>query len=298
MCTNQIKEFNTTRPCWFPVNPSSPFELCSRCDFYKVDEVLNEISSHPELLTNPAFCTLCVMPNHRTSLLHAFVSLYEMNHELFTEFLKNVSTEKLLNDINHQIYTHGPSNRCKFYQYILKTRQWNRDVRYTDLPWNCWSCLAFIHRQHDCLGCQCAFTKGILRNTHHYSEESKHHVLDVMTSMTLRNKEHTARLLFDRFRACLNNEAKAQTALVEFLTQPALLSTLFLASSTEFVPSTWRHTLTRSYLQHEALKAVRKKNWVFKEDLMRTTWHPDRLFLWCFDTEELNEFSYTATASE
>jgi hypothetical protein len=291
MCTNQIKEFNTITACWLPVNPSSPFQLCSRCDFYKTEEILKEVSSHLEILTNPAFSALCSLPNHRITLINALVELHEAKHSQFEPFLKSVSTDSFQNDLHHQIHTHSPSNRCALYQHILKTRQFDRDLRYTDLPWNCWPCLAFLHRQKDCLGYHHAFTKGVLRNKLNCSEISKPFVLDAMTSMTLRGKAHTARLVFERFRITLRNEKKAQEALVEFLTQPALISSLFLEPFIDIVPYTWNDTLTRKVLQKEALKAVRKRNWVFKEDLMIKTWHPDRLFPWCLDIQELKDFA-------
>lgn len=291
MCTNQIKEFNTTTPCWLPVNPSSPFQLCSRCDYYKTEEILKEVSSHTEILTNPSFSALCSLPNHRVMLVNALVNLHEKKDPQFELFLKSVSTDHFLNDLNHQIYTHRPSNRCGFYQHILKTRQLGRKVLYTDIPLNCWSCLAFIHRQKDCLLLDRAFTKAILSNKLRCSEESKQAVLDVMTSMNLHGKDHKARLIFERFRTALRDETKAQEALVEFLTQPALISSLFLEAYNEFVPYTWADKLTRSYLQKEALKSIRKRNWVFKEDLMIKTWHPDRLFPWCLDIQELKDFA-------
>lgn len=280
-----------SRPCWLPVNPTSPFQLCTRCDFYKVEEILKDPCSHSEILHSRSFCLLCLMPNHRNTLLNALVTLHEKRFSLFAEFVTSLATEEFQNNLNHQIYTHFPSNRCSFYQYILKTRKLNRDTRYTDLPWNCWSCLAFIHKQKDCLGSHEAFTRGILRNKLSCPERSKDSILDAMTSMTLRGKAHTARLTFEHFRSSLKDEQKAQEALVEFLTQPAFLSSHFLEASIDFVPYTWKDKLTTNYLQKEGLKAVRKRNWVFKEDLMIKTWHPDRLFPWCFDIEELKDFA-------
>jgi len=294
MCTNQIQEFNTRTPCWLPVNPTSPFQLCTRCDFYKVEEILKEISSHVEILTNPLFAHLCILPTHQNSVINALVVLHETHLPQFRAFLKVLSVENLLDKLNtwlsHQIYTHSPSNRCGLYQYILKTRELGREVRYTDLPWNCWSCLAFIHRQKDCLGSHQAFTNALVRNKLKCPENSKQYILDAMTSMTLKGKAHTARLVFDRFRTTLRDEKKAQEAIVEFLTQPAFVSTLFLESHNEFIPYMWKDRLTMKCLQKEALKAIRKRNWVFKEDLMIKTWHPDRLFPWCFDIEELKGF--------
>jgi hypothetical protein len=292
MCTNQLNEFNMSRPCWLPVNPTSPFQLCTRCDFYKVEEVLKDPSSHSEILHSTSFCLLCLMPNHRNSLLNALVNLHEKRFSLFVEFMKSLATEEFQNNLNHQIYTHFPSNRCSFYQYILKTRQLDRkEFYYTDIPLNCWPCLAFIHRQKECLWLDRALTRAILSNKLSCPERSKDSILDVMTSMTVQGKAHRARLIFERFRSSLKNEQKAQTALIEFLTQPAFISSLFLEASIDFVPYTWKDKLTTNYLQKEGLKAVRKRNWVFKEDLMIKTWHPDRLFSWCFDIEELKDFA-------
>lgn len=37
---------------------------------------------------------------------------------------------------------------------------------------------------------------------------------------------------------------------------------------------------------------ARGKHYVYREDLIIKTWHPDRLFGWCFDLEEIREFGF------
>ena len=291
ICKNEIVEINTKRACWFPVNPSSPFGLCSRCDFYKVETCLKEIESVEPLLTNQAFVDLCLDSKHRLSLVSAVTRLQELNPSLFETFFASLSSTKFLHDLSHQLHTHSPSSRCKLYQYGLKMRRLDREIQSTDMPWNCWECLSFILRQKHMLHCYRAFSNGIVTNRIKKPETSPHNVIDCMISLHLHKKDHTTRLLFDRLRRSIG-DVKAKECLVTFLTQPATVPMVFTAAASEFIPTTWSKELTSAFLQNEALKAVKKRNYVFKEDLMIKTWHPDRLFPWCFDLDELKDFGF------
>ncbi len=291
ICKNEIIELNNKRACWFPVNPSSPFALCSRCDFYKVESTLKEIESNLSLITNPAFVNLCLDQKHRVLLLSALTRLQEKNHPEFERFFRSLSSERFFHDINHQVHTHSPSCRCKLYQYILKTRTFDREIQSTDMPWSCWDCLSFILKQRNMLNCYRAFSNGLVTNRIKKPESYPSKVIDCMISLHINKKDHTTRLLFDRLRRSVH-ETKAKEFLLEFLTTPVTIPIVFTASASEFVPSSWNKELNSSFLQKEALKAVKKRNHVFKEDLIIKTWHPDRLFPWCLDIEELKDFDH------
>lgn len=291
-CKNEIIELNSKRGCWFPVNPSSPFGLCSRCDFYKVESSLKEIETNLDLIQNPAFCKATLDQTHRVSLLSALTRLQEKDLSAFANFFALLGDEKLRNDINHQLHTHSPSCRCKFYQYILKTRTFDHEIQSTDMPWNCWDCLSFILKQKNMLNSYRAFSNGIVTNRIKRPETAPSKVIDCMVSLHLYNKDHTARLLFDRLRRSSIGESKAKEFLVEFLTQPATASLVFTPVVFEFVPGSWNKDLNASFLQKEVMKAVKKRNYIFKEDLIIKAWHPDRLFPWCFDIEELKDFAH------
>ena len=139
------------------------------------------------------------------------------------------------------------------------------------------------------LNCYRAFSNGIVTNRIKKPESFTQNVLDCMVSLHLHNKDHAARLLFDRLRRSIG-DPKAKDLLVEFFKSPATISLVFTAAASEFIPSSWKNDLTSCFLLKEALKFVKKRNYVFKEDLIIKTWHPDRLFPWCLDIEELKDF--------
>ncbi len=290
ICPNEIVEFNSKRQCWFPVSESSPFGLCSRCDFYKVESCLKEIDAEPSLLTSQAFQALCLNLKHRSSLLLALVKLQEANPSLFQTFFASLSCEQFTQEINHHLHKHSPSMKCKLFQYVLKTRSLDHEIQSTDMPWGCWDCLSYILKQRNMMNCFHAFSRGIVTNRIKQPETSPMKVIDCMISLHLYKKDHAVRLVFDRFRRSVGDE-KAKQLLVDFLTRPATISMVFRAAASEFIPMSWSKELNRSFLQTEALKAVKKRNYVFKEDLIIKTWHPDRLFPWCLDIEELKDFT-------
>lgn len=290
ICKNHILELNSKRPCWFPISSSSPFGFCSRCDFFEVKRCLKEIHLNIELLNSEPFLNLCLNSAHQTSVISALLRLLEKDSSAFQTFLAFLSSKNFLEDLHHQIHTHFPSTCCKLYQHILKTRTFDRQIQSTDMPWNCWDCLSFILKQKNMLNCYRAFCNGILTNRIKKPESSLHNLVDCMISLHLHKKDHTARLLFDRVRCNNLTETRAKELLLEFLTKPATLSLVFTSGASEFIPMAWKHHLSSSFLQKEALKAVKKRNYIFKEDLIIKTWHPDRLFPWCLDIEELKDF--------
>ena len=289
ICKNEIVELNSKRSCWYPVNPFSPFGFCSRCDFFQIETCLKDMQSNMHLLQSEYFKNQCLDSVHRTSLLVSLTQLQESNPDLFQTFFTSLSSAQLLHDIYHQLHTHSSSNRCKFYQYILKNRSLDREIQSTDMPWNCWHCLSFILKQRNMLTCYRAFSNGIVTNRIKKPESSLTNVLDCMISLHLHKKDHAARLLFDRLRRSIG-DSNAKTVLLEFFQNPATISLVFTAAASEFVPSSWNKDLNPSTLQKEVLKFVKKRNYVFKEDLIIKTWHPDRLFPWCLDIEELKDF--------
>ena len=290
ICQNQILELNSKRQCWLPINPSSQFQLCSRCEFYKVEEILKDKDELVKFVEKPFFQELCKDNGHKASTLHALLWLQQEKHSEFEAFFHAVSTEAFTRVLHHDMHIHSPCSRCSFYQYIFKTRELQYPISYSEVPWNCWQCLSFILRQKSMLGYYRAFSNGLIRNKLRYPERNLNEALESMISLDLNHKSHAARLVFEQIRRGFHDDEKSKEFLVRFLTQPATVSSVFNKRASEYIPELYRKDLTESFLQKEVLKAVRKRNWVFKEDLMIKTWHPDRLFLWCFDIEEMKDF--------
>lgn len=289
-CNNTIVEFNSNRACWFPINRESPFSLCTRCDYYKIEEVLKDPSSLVRYKDNPKFLYQCSQKNHQESLLSALLSLKQSNSAFFERFYRSVLTTNLEHVLNHKIYTHTPSKCCDLYKHVLKTRIILRDIGHADLPWKCWNCLSFLLRQNEMKRYYPTFARGILHNRLPSMETNRSEAIDVMVSLRLISKDHACRILFERYRQEVKNDEKAREFLIAFLSEPSCIQQVFQNKISELLPHSWNTEVFQKQIQKSVLQNVRKRNWCFKEELMVKTWAPERLFAWCFDIEELRDF--------
>lgn len=296
ICKNRIKENNLERQCWLPVNPNSPFSLCNRCDYQKVEEIL-ESEEAVVYLQKPEFCALVSQDSHHQKLFAFLARLCGDNDMKFPSLFQNLLKESIHPCINYQtllsaqILTHTPCNRCKFYQYSLKHKKFERDISYVDMPWRCWNCLASVLRLiPSCYGWYRAFSNGLVRNQLHSPEGYLDAVIDCLVSLHLSKKDHAVRLLFDRTRQGLKDEGQAKAFLIRFLSEPCMIKSLFDKTALDFIPLVWQKKGFLQEFQRKALQNVRARNWVFKEELMIKTWEPERLFSWCFDLEDLADF--------
>lgn len=284
ICSNTIEEYNKKRQCWFPRDPSSPYPLCKRCTFYKGEELLHRIAKGDFTEIPP---NLLIEENHFDALSFALVSLQKAKHPSFSSLYINSYEQYLL----RQVYRHTHCSRCPLYQYCL-SKQDRKDAHIVSLPWNCWQCMAWILRQQNLPGFYQAFTRGILslQTCKPIKNANSTDLIDCMISLELKGKGHTARLLFDHYRRWIGNEEREKELLETFHFQPAMISTVFKDSYTEYFPSAWKVPNYKESLQKRALQFVRKRNWVFKEELIMRTWAPHRLFPWCLDIQELADF--------
>jgi hypothetical protein len=294
-CANTIIEYNKKIPCWLPTDPNSPFDLCTRCTYFKVEHVLHIWKETPldiSILEKEKFQQECIKQDHIYTLLLLISSLsskhYSLFEKVYTIFIKYPSFQDKLNTESAK---HLCSSNCSFYRHHLKqvTNVSSQFICY--LPLNCWSCLAWIVRKENCLGLYNAFircllpSKGLFFNT--LTDSS---LIDIMISLELKGKGHASRILFERYRRYINDEKRAKETLHLFLSQPAMIQSVFLEKKLDYYPSIWSQENYQQVLQKDVLKSVRKRNWVFKEELIMRTWAPHRLFRWCFDIENLKDF--------
>jgi hypothetical protein len=237
------------------------------------------------------FQTLCQKEVHYPSLLHFLLKLLEVNPGLFAQFKKTLTSSTFLNKVYRDVYHHTESCRCKLYQRFLQEKVFDREIFTTDLPWHCWNCLAWIARhKHFKRKWSLKMTNGLAQLKMTDAIKHKKHILDIIISLLLVKKEHAARILFHKYTNCLQDEDKSVDFLIEIYADPALIHKVFTSNQQELVPSTWDRDELEKIMRKKVLKHVKKRNWVFKEDLMIKTWHPDRLFPWCLDIEELKDF--------
>jgi hypothetical protein len=295
-CANKIIEYNKKIPCWLPKDPTSPFSLCTRCTHFRIEELLQEWIHGLfdfSIIENLQFQKECI-DKHIDSLLNLMVHLCAQENacykSLYNTFVKYTSFQEKL-DLD--IASHLSSVNCSFYRYHMKQKQKgsNAEKQIAELPIRCWSCLAWILRQKNCLGLYNSYIRYLLTSRlSFFNNHTISSLIDIMISLELKGKGHAARTLFERYRQHIKDDIKAKEVLHIFLSQPALIHEVFTKTSIEYYPYVWQKEKWKEGLQKEALKSVRKRNWVFKEELIMRTWAPHRLFRWCFDIEDLKEF--------
>lgn len=286
-CLNTIVEYNLKRNCWLPISPTSPFEICCRCTFQKVEEELKKIQTEQSdtyMLERKTFLTLCFQDGHQRNLLDALVKVNETNKNLVKEILLESKGTVFHRFLETSLTHHTPSYRCSLYRLALQKND-KKDTYQNDLPWKCYSCLTWLMQQKKMCRLYDAFIRGLLNNRLKEGSQHPKETIHMMTSLHIHHKKpQNTRLLFDIVRrGCTQQEA--EHILREFLKQPYFTDEERL----DYIPVTWNQLAFLATVEKEILPYIKKRNWVFKEELMMKTWHPDRFLLWCLDLEELQD---------
>ena len=236
------------------------------------------------ILENKLFLANCIEEHHMT-FVDTLVSLYPKDPHFVKYTLLDCKTSRFHEFLVDSIGFHIPSKRCVLYRYVLKDRK-QRDAYQSDLPWKCCDCLAWILRQQKACGLYDAFVRGLLNNKLSRGSEKPNDILNMMTSLHIHHKKpHVARLLFDAVRkGC--SEIEAQNILIGFLKQPYFQKGEF----EQYIPMMWAQQRFVERIEKEQYGFIKKRNWVFKEELMMKTWHPDRFVRWCLDLDEVQDF--------
>jgi hypothetical protein len=296
-CANKITEYNKEIPCWLPKDPASPFGLCARCTHFRTEHLLNkwkEVPVEMSYFENKLFQRACFQEAHLHSLLNLLVVLCEKKSPFFEPVYRICITySKLESKLDNEIDSHTCSTKCFLYQFHMK-RDFKLGYSFQNkrkFPLNCWNCIAWILREKESVGSFEFFLHHLLSSrTPFLQSYSIPHLIDSMISLELKGKGHASRTLFDCYRRHVKDEAKAKETLHLFLSQPAFIHQVFNKASIDYYPYVWQKEKWKEGLQKDVLKNVRKRNWVFKEELIMRTWAPHRLFRWCFDIEDLKDF--------
>lgn len=284
ICQNKIQEYNIERDCWLPKDPESPFDLCKRCTYYRIEEVLSK--GQIEFLSIPAFQTASCKKEHIDSLLSVFARKELDTRNLFLEYLKN---QDFYQAIKNQAPKHRASNRCFLYQQYYKLRK--MDIVGTaplDLPIYCWPCIAWILRQKYMLRFSDAFLIRASAQQLRMPPETKY-IVDAMISLEINEKPNTVRTVLNSYRLAVTNDI-LETTIADFFSEPPTASHVFTGTAEHYIPYPNRSMILET-LKKRVLANIRKRNWVFKEELMMRTWAPERMVEWCFDLEERQEYA-------
>ena len=301
LCKGSVQELTGKRDCWLPADTTSTFRLCRRCHFYRVTEILDVLTQsyesdilHPPyelFLSDKHFLQELLHPGREQALLHLLASLSLRNTIQFQSLLerfKSYSVFSILLTKRIQAHQHGP--RCKMYRKcMLDPKLYMSEL----LCWNCWPCIAWILKQKNSRLLQ-NYTNNFglfyQRLTFdQFTNIGPRIFVDFLVSLHLLQKDHHIRIFIDHcFRHFPLDDLTS--FLTQFFQSPVMLFLFFEEKQNEFLPLPLRDVTVVSSFKQKIKQHIKQKTDTYKEELVMRTWHPSRLFTWCFDIEELKDF--------
>ena len=294
------------RECWLPASPSSPFQMCRRCHFYKITEILDGLTRdygqgrlHPSqelLLNDTEFLQELLHPAREQALLNLLGTLYRDNKVQFFHLVRKLERSTVFSIlITKRVQTHVPGPRCKMYREFLKEKHiYNSN----DLCWNCWSCIVWCLKLKD-KDLLHKFKKSYLSQLHRltldiYINTGSRVFLDCLVTLHLQGDDHLVRIfidhIFHRFPLDI-----VKGILLLFFQENAMLDIFFYKKQNDFLPLPLRDATVVQEFYKEIKKSIKQKTDLYKEELVMRTWHPSRLFPWCLDIGELEDFGISST---
>jgi len=304
LCKGSVVEQNRTRSCWLPAEPFNSFQLCRRCHFQHITKVVDSLirqysegilcPTHEQLLNDTRFLQELLHPAREQALLNLLVSLFEkkkIQFQLVFEKYKKLPLFPIV--VTKRIQQHHPGPRCSMYRHFLK----DKDI-YTSsiLCWNCWSCIAWTLKQRDkrLLRMYDDFGRYVSRINLDIFHQTGHRVfLDYFVSLHLLGKDHHIRILFEHFLHVLPIE-EFRSLLFGFFTQIPMLYVFYEQKQNDFLPAPFQDPFVLQTFKEAIKNCIKRTTDTYKEDLMIKTWHPRRLFPWCMDIQEWEEFGVSS----
>lgn len=304
-CKGVIQEQNRTRDCWLPANSSS-FQLCRRCQFQKITTILDTLTQdywsgtlHPEnemILNNTEILHELLHPAREQAFLNLLSALFKENKIQFNRIVDKAKEETVFPIlITKRIQAHTPGPRCQMYREFMKDSKIYKTPNHC---WNCWSCVVWSLKQDNQYLLD-MFTKSYLFHLHRltyevYLNNGPRVFLDFMVTAHLLQKDHVVRLFIDHcFHAFPLEDVKS--LLLHFFQEPCMLFIFFQKLQNDYLPLPLREEVVVTDFFGRIKKSIKEKTNTFKEELMMRTWHPSRLFPWCLDIVELEEFGISST---
>ena len=304
-CKVLFQENNQQRECWLPASSTSCFQMCRRCHFYKITEILDTLTRdyrggflHPTnelLLNDAAFLEELLHPAREQALLNLLSSLFQENKVQFFHVihkLKNNTVFPIL--ITKRIQAHVPGPRCKMYREFLKDEH---VFTSSDLCWNCWSCITWCLKQNNPRLLH-LFRRSFLSNLNRltlemYINTGSRVFVDCLVSLHLLGSDHIIRLFIDYIFHHFPLEV-TKSILLLFFQEPPMLYVFFQKLQNDFLPLPLRDAIVVEDFYRQIKLSIKEKTDAYKEELVMKTWHPSRLFPWCFDIQELEDFGISS----
>lgn len=299
--------------CWLPPNPKSFWGFCESCNRIEnrlfLESVQEAIRSNRSIFTfhekeyslddenfpNKYLRFTVFTPSHQDPRL-SLLALTFSNRPAFAlpickAFVKDSS---FLLSANLLYRKHLPQRHtCA----ILNTIQKQSRQHFVDLP-SCPCCMSRV---------LCRIPKDSLstRQIHHITTIFGNHILAQHPTwfvyifrllQTIWEKDMEDIFHFPYLSRFLEHENPINLQidlrdwLGAFLETPIVVEKI-LTNKISVVNKTYLFERTGQQIDLAFLKRfVRAKHYGYREDLMIKTWHPDRLFNWCFDLEEIADF--------
>ncbi len=73
-----------------------------------------------------------------------------------------------------------------------------------------------------------------------------------------------------------------------------MLYVFFQKLQNDFLPLPLRDAIVVEDFYRQIKLSIKEKTDAYKEELIMKTWHPSRLFPWCFDIQELEDFGISS----
>jgi hypothetical protein len=302
-CKGVVQEQNRCVPCWLPAAPS--LKLCRRCHFSSITQTLDSLTQdywsghlhphHESLFTDADFLQELLHPAREQALLNLFSALYQRNKiqfSLLVDKLKQTTVFSIL--LTKRVQTHMAGPRCSMYREFLKDPSLYKSQTHC---WNCWACIAWTVKKK-IPHLEDIFLKSFLQNLSRLTHQSFHatgeHVfLDLLNTFHLRGKDHLVRLFLDHcFHVFPLDDYKR--FLIHMFTEPPFLHLVFEGLHTEYLPFPLRNPGSVAESYRDIKRGIKEKTDLYKEELMMRTWHPSRLFSWCLDIEEIEDFGISS----
>lgn len=305
-CKGVTREQNREISCWLPANPSSAFQLCRRCHFASITQILDSLVQeywngvlHPHyeiLFTDADFLQELLHPAREQALLNLLSALFYANKIQFSLLLEKLKQKTVFSILlTKRIQTHTTGPRCRMYREFLKDPSLYKGQTHC---WNCWSCVAWSVK-HKIPHLEDIFLKSFLLNLSKLNHASfqlteEHIFLDLLNTFHLRGKDHMVRLFLDHCFHIFPLDIYKRF-LAHMLSEPPFLSVMFDGTHNDFLALPLREEVVIREFRSSVKQHIKEKTDLYKEELVMRTWHPSRLFPWCLDIVELEDFGVSST---
>lgn len=301
LCRGVVQEVRGPKSCWLPAERGSQFQLCRRCHFNRVTQILDELTRvyeggeiHPSneiLFNDPSFLNELLHPAREQALMSLLASLFRKNQIQFSHVVSNLAEKSVFSILlTNRIVSHSPGTRCEMYRTLLRYPSLYMGDKVCS---RCWSCLAWMAKQRgDRFQSLLKGGFGLVLwklGPTLYKDIGDAVFVDLCASFHVRGNSHSLYLFLAQCLSHLPFEEVLQFCRI-LVKDPSFFSVVLGGSLDDLFPAPLRDKEVLKSLQQSVRLSIKQKTDVYKEDLMIKTWHPSRLFSWCFDLDDLSDF--------